>query len=287
LATIHQSSLIEMTSDEPPQSPFQPGYLPAGSPFGEPGSPFAPDYDPDRWAEPRLGILHLLGATTCVAVYFGLARTAQLITAELADRPDGNVVFEASSVWYGLGSGIALSGLLLWVARWRRAVPFPRHPGEYMLIVQAIICVLVLGLHFLSGYLRLLSEQETSAFSVYFWQDKIWVALYLVHALLWMVADIRIGIRRWQTFFFLCAGVHVLSGFLNCAGMDRFVAAHYLLYVLLSIVLVVIVVRDHRQGMRYPWSHWLGVGIRFWFTLLSLVWFVLETFFQHWLQAGS
>jgi hypothetical protein len=32
---------------------------------------------------------------------------------------------------------------------------------------------------------------------------------------------------------------------------------------------------------------WLGVGIRFWFTLLSLGWFALDAFFEHWVQAGS
>ena len=111
-----------MTSDGPPQSPFPPGYVPAGFPWGEPKSPFAAGYDPDRWAEPRLGILHLLGATTCVAVYLGLAQTAQLITADLADRADGNVVYEGSAVLHGLGSGIALGGLLLWMARRRRGV---------------------------------------------------------------------------------------------------------------------------------------------------------------------
>ena len=276
-----------MTSDEPPQSPFKPGYLPAGSPFAEPRSPFVAGYDADRWAEPRLGILHLLGATTCVAVYLGLAQTAQLITAELADRSETRVIFEASSVLHGLGSGIALSGLLLWFARRRRAAPFPRHPGEYMLLVQAMICLLGLGFQFLFAYLRVLSEQETSALSMYLWWDKIVAVLYLIHALLWMVADLRIRIRRWQRFFFLCAGAHVLSGFLSCAGIDQFVAAHYLLYVLVTIVLVVIVVRDHRQGLRCPWSHWLGVGLRFWFALLSLGWFVLVTFFRDWLWAGS
>jgi hypothetical protein len=276
-----------MTSYEPPRSPFKPGYVPAGSPFGEPGSPFAAGYDRDRWAEPRLGILHLLGATTCVAIYLGLAQTAQLITADLAEGADRSLIFEASSVLHGLGSGIALAGLLLWFARRRRGIPFPRHPGEYMLVVQAMICLLGLGFQFLVAYLRVLSEEETSALPMYFWLDKIWVVLSLVHALLWMVADLRIRIRRWQRFFFLCAGAHVLGGFLHCAGVNEFIAAHYLLYVLVTIVLVVIVVRDHRQGMRYPWSHWLGVGLRFWFALLSLGWFVLVTFFLDWLWAGS
>ncbi len=276
-----------MTSDEPPRSPFKPGYVPAGSPFGEPGSPFAPGYDPDRWAEPRLGILHLLGATTCVAVYLGLVETARLITADLIDPSDPRVIFEASSVLYGLGSGIALAGLLLWFGRRLRGKPFPRHPGEYMLMVQAVSCFVNLGAHFLFSHLWALSEQETSTFYFYPWWKVIRFVQCLTYAALWMVADLRVGHRRWQTFFFLCAASQVLFGLLALAEIDRFHGVFYVGYVLLTIVLIVIVVRDHQQGMRYPWTHWLSVGIRFWFTLLSLWWLVLETFFQHWLRTGT
>ena len=262
----------------PPQSPFKPGYRPPGSLLGEPGSPFALDYDPDRWADPRLGILHLLGATTCVAVYFGLAQTAQLITADFVDRSDTRLVHEASWVLSGLGSGLALSGLLLWLARRWRGMPFPRHPGEHMLVVQAINCILGLGFQFLFAHLWVLSEQETLDLPVYLWWDKLLFVLFLIHALIWMVAGLRIGIRRWRRFFFLCAAARVLLGLVACGGVLSSTPYH-VLYVLLSIVLIVIVVRDHRQGMRYPWSHWLSVGVHFWFTLLNLWWFVLETFF--------
>jgi hypothetical protein len=272
-----------MTSGEPPRSPFKPGYEPPG----EPGSPFAPDYDPARWAEPRLGIIHLLAATTCVAVYFGLFQTAQLITADLADQSDTRLVSEASSVLYGLGSGLALSGLLLWLARRWRGVPFPRHPGEYMLVVQAVACFVNLGVHFLLAHLWALSEQETSTFYFYPWWRVIRLVQCLTYAALWMVADLRVGHRRWQTFFFLCAASQLLLGLLALGEIERFGAVFRVPYMLLTIVLVVIVVRDHRQGLRFPWSHWLSVGIRFWFTLLSLWWLVLETFFEHWLRTGT
>jgi hypothetical protein len=234
-----------------------------------------------------LGIAHLLGATACVALYLGLAQTARLVEAAVADRGEASVVWEASSVLGGLGAGIALSGLLLWFVRRLRGKPFPRHPGEYMLVVEAISCLLGLGLHFLFVYLRVWSEDDWSAIPMYFWWDKILIVFYLIHAVIWTVAGTRIAVRRWRRLFFLCAASNVLDGFLNCAGIASFVPVHYLLYVLVSIVLVVIVIRDHRQGMRYPWSHWLAVGIRFWFALLSVGWFVLFTFLQHWLETGS
>jgi hypothetical protein len=154
-------------------------------------------------------------------------------------------------------------------------------------MVQAIVCLLGLGTWFLYAYLRVLSEQETSGFSMYFWWDRILFVLCLIHAALWMVADLRIGLRRWQTFFFLCAVSRVLTGLLTLSEIDRFIAAYYVPYVLVTIFLAVIVVRDHLQGIRYPWSHWLGVAIRFWFTLLHLGFLVVRTFFQHWLETGG
>ena len=34
---------------------------------------------------------------------------------------------------------------------------------------------------------------------------------------------------------------------------------------LFGVALAVIVIRDLAEGKRYPWTHWLGVGTRFWF----------------------
>jgi hypothetical protein len=40
--------------------------------------------------------------------------------------------------------------------------------------------------------------------------------------------------------------------------------------ILLAIVLAFIVGADHRQGLRYPWTHWLGVAIQMWSGLIVL-----------------
>ncbi len=274
-----------VTSDPPPRSPFEPGYVPPGlgpESADEPGSPFAAGYEPSQYPEPRLGILHLIGATTCVAIHLGLTRTAELLVAHLATG-EKSPVFQASGLMHSIGCGLAMGGLLLWLARRLRAAPFPRHPGEYLLLVQGIMAVLGLGVHFSFSLIELLSEGD----GLYAFWGGIFFAYYLTGAMIYLMAARRVGVRRWRRFFFLCAGTGVLAGLLACIVWYRFGAAHQALYVLVSVVLVVIVIRDHREGFRYPWTHWLGVGVRMWFTLLSVAWFVLMSFFWEMLSGAS
>ena len=267
-----------MSSEEPPQSPFPPGIEPLGSklePPAEPRSPFAPGHQPSGHPDPRLGIVHLLVGTACVAIYLGLEQTARGLPVDVVNLSERTIVLEAFRLLYALGAGIALGGLLLWVARRLRGMPFPRHPGDYMLVVEGILCLLFLGLGLLWPLLNVMSEHGL----IYPWWSGI-VFLYVINALVWFAAARWIGIRAWRRFFFLCAGARLLACCLDCGGLFRFAAGHPALYVLICAVLVVIVVREHRRGLRYPWTHWLGVGIRIWFVLLNLVWFVLATFFS-------
>ena len=247
--------------------------------------PGSPDDDPNRSAEPRLSILHLLGAMTSVAVYFGLVETIRLIAVQSGYPPDPSTVLRVSPVLYGLGRGLALGGLLLWFARRRRAVPFPRYPGEYMLLVQATICLLFLARGCLACSLSVISEQGRPVLSLALYSTMMSHVTDLIRALIWTVAGLRIRMRRWRTLFFLYAAATLLVGLLTCGGIARLGAAFCVPELLVTIVLVVIVVRDHRQGTRYPWSHWLGVAICFWVALLNLG-FVLEIFFRHWLRTA-
>ena len=177
-----------MSSEKPPQSPLEPGTDSpdfTSKPPGEPRSPFAPDYHLSEPADPRLGIVHLLVATACVAIYLGLEQTAR-------------------------------GGLLLWVARRLRGMPFPRHPGEYMLVVEGILCLLFLGLGILWPLLNVMSERGL----IYPWWSVV-VFLYVIGALVWFVAGRWIGIRAWRRFFFLCAGARLVGACLDCGGLSR------------------------------------------------------------------
>jgi hypothetical protein len=245
-------------------------------------SPFAAGYDPASCPEPRLGILHLLGATTCVAVYFGLVQTIRLIAFDQPGPADPSVAAEASGVLYGLGWGLSLGGLVLWFVRRWRGMPFPRHPGEYMLLVEATVCLLLLARGFLSAYVSVMLERGSLALSVPLWGNTIPFVFDLCRAIVWTVAGFRIGIRRWRRFFFLVAVSEIIVYFFACGGFALGFAAFCGGEVLVVIVLAAIVARDHRRGLRYPWSHWAGVAIWFWSALLNLGFLVLSSL-RHWL----
>jgi hypothetical protein len=220
----------------------------------------------------------LLVGTACTACYLGLTQTARLIERDLyvglaVERAEPSLTFEAMSVLYGVGTGMALGGLLLWPARRLRGMSFPTYPGEYLLIALGLFSAFGLGVRFLSTLMRSLQDVAPGL-----WFELLPLMLFgLVGAAIWFWAGALVRIRRWRRFFFLSAAVQMLNTLLGCGGIGP-IATN--LYVLLAVVLTVIVVQDHRQGFRYPWPHWLGVGIRLWFSLTSLGWFVLWTFFR-------
>jgi hypothetical protein len=91
---------------------------------------------------PRLGLIHLLMWTACVAVWLGLQRVVGQLFWNSAHPFGDSILKIADTVLTSLGNGAALGGLLLWVARRRRGLPFPKHPGEYLLVVLGLSEVL-------------------------------------------------------------------------------------------------------------------------------------------------
>jgi hypothetical protein len=270
-----------MSAEQPPGSPFRPD----ADPLGVRRSPFAPGYEPAE--APRLGIVHLLAATACVAFYLGLMQSAERLTQMLAEfrryPSDDSLlgrISQASTLFYGLGAGIALGGLPLWVARRVRGMRFPRHPGEYILVVVGIAGLLNLGEQFVFVFVSSLLFGGGLNYS---WFVGIIFVLSLAVALLWFVAARRVAIRAWRRYFYLCAGATLLADFASCGS---FRSGRYVVAMLTDAILVWMVVREHRRGLRYPWSHWVGVGVKLWFGLLSLAWFVLTAFFWERLMMG-
>jgi hypothetical protein len=223
--------------------------------------------------EPRLGILHILIGTACVAVYLGLIQTVRHglgTVAHVAGTGTG-IVLAAMRLLQGVGSGSALGGLVLWATRRTRGRPFPKHPGEYLLVVLGISSLLGLVLGFVISQMM-----ESAPFRS--WERAI--SLYnLVVAIVWIWGALVLRARRWRAFFFLAAAFELLSCVLLWAGVAHTGAWRLPLYVLVPVVLAVVVVKDHRQGLRYPWTHWLGVGVQMWIALVALGWYVVATFF--------
>jgi hypothetical protein len=151
--------------------------------------PADPSTGPD---EPRLGILHLLAWTACVAVYLGVQR----IAGQRLDDPTGPFGGTYNAVIATLGSiacGAALGGLILWGTRRWRGLAFPKHPGEYLLVVTG----LHLALEFSTALLPLPTQNAQDvrlAFALGF-------GLGLLQTLVLMWPLLVVDIRRWRAYF--------------------------------------------------------------------------------------
>ena len=231
-----------------------------------------PHPDPEQ---PRLGILHLMVLTTCVAIYFSIF-CPFLSGMNMAD----SVTDLAFYLGYGVGSGVALAGLLLWPARRYRGLPFPTQPGERLLILLGMGALLEM----LRNLILLRTFYGSDYDSVFLILLEIFhLLLVVVLAVLYLLAVVRTKILRWRLYFIVAAS---LLGFyapaLVVLSSPSSLLWPPLIYVSPHLVGLVFllgaVLRDVVQKIRYGWPHWLGVAIALWngamLTVLAL-WLIL------------
>ncbi|NQT15672.1 MAG: hypothetical protein HQ582_23145, partial [Planctomycetes bacterium] len=89
-----------------------------------------PSAKPPEREPPRLGIVHFLVWTACVALYLGLTQMiSDMVLASAADPnlAPGTTRDVLAGTFHGIGSGAALAGLLLFASRPSRGFRFPQH----------------------------------------------------------------------------------------------------------------------------------------------------------------
>jgi hypothetical protein len=218
----------------------------SGNPFAEP---------------PRLGISHLLVWTTCVAFYLGIMRSFWLLSPEQLETP---IFFRIIDGLYGMGSGTALVGLVLFAARRYRRIRFPVYPGEVLLV--ALGASTVLGL--MKTMLIWFALPESDLLSLQ-WLRLIDLVSGLGNALIYFIAAVRVKVTRWRTYL---ATVVVVSALHGCAlfRLPWAIIPYIVTSPLPSLVLAVVVLMDVIQRKKYPWTHWVGVGIAVWLAILNV-----------------
>lgn len=221
--------------------------------------------------EPRLGIIHLLVWTACVAMYLGLLRGLE--QPGTGEFPEGYWVFNCLA---GIGSGTALGGLVLWIARRYRGLRFPNHPGEYLWIALGILGVFGM-VH--RAALQLL-DQTLFAF------EMLQLLYFAVSAIVFLVAAIRVKTGRWRFIFFVVVTVDAVMCLIVLVTVVLWQSDDMFLWTVLSparflvvnVMLLVVVLMDLFQHRRYPWSHWVGPAIQLWYFVIYIgfrVWQVL------------
>lgn len=216
---------------------------------------------------PRLGIIHLLGWTLCVAAYLGFLRLFVIATW---GSPE-----EAVLIWWGytgLGGGTALGGLVLFVV-WRcRGVQFPTRPGEYLLVTVGLHLVALWTfewIHVLAGPYASSLGQSMAGMSDPWWHVRI-LGPSAVVGLAYLWAAWQVKTPRWRILFLMMLAGEVLL-FL---GLDYFGLVRNALHFVSGAILVVIALWDHFQGKRYPWTHWLGIAVGLWYAALWVGWYL-------------
>jgi hypothetical protein len=216
--------------------------------------------------EPRLGILHLLVLTACVAVYMGIARAVSLAMRDRTLLESADAFQLTAGMFHGIGAGAALAGLLLVVVRRRRGLLCPKRPGEYLLVWMGFGVVARLAV-ILPLALASVSFGTASVYEVY--RMFALLALFSVQAILWVWILIRLKAWPWRLFFMAIPVAYIASAFLMVvgaySGMGRTaILLNVVPQSLLILVLLTVVARDHFSGERYSWTHWYGVATRLW-----------------------
>ncbi|MCP4898408.1 MAG: hypothetical protein GY906_15650, partial [bacterium] len=154
-----------------------------------PGSPFA--NEPEQL---RLGIIHLMVWAASTAVYFSLYRIM------VFGRPDPLTVFTIISVIAGLGVGAAWGGLLIYLSRRCRRIPFPVAPGEMLLVALGVTSLLFTGVCVLSRLPEFLAGGDET----YITYQSYMLSRFFggaVSTVVYLIAGTQTSVVRWRVFF--------------------------------------------------------------------------------------
>ena len=178
--------------------------------------------------------------------------------------------------------GARLAGLVLLIARRRSGLSFPRHPGEWLWVAMA--CSLVVGTSADLG-LFLAGRSLRNPF--------LHAGCDLAACAIFLVARRFAGAARWQRFFSWVVIVNLARAawwpFVHATRGRFFVmfwplhtAITTLLPIVPGVVLAAVVFRERRHGPRYPWPHWVGVGLYLYGCLLHVLWTASHRVAQFW-----
>ncbi|MBN2473941.1 MAG: hypothetical protein JXB62_05005 [Pirellulales bacterium] len=213
-----------------------------------------------------------------MAFYLGVLRGTTSLEQQ---APSGHLW--AFRVLAGLGTGTALGALVLWTARHYRGLPFPKHPGEYLWLVHGAAGLVMAAACALLQLFNSLQLTQT---------DTLTPDVLILHslptgaaALAFLIAAVRLPIRRWRVFLLLAFATEllwILSLFSSWmwAFYEVLHWSNRLLYFLCNGVLVTIVIMDLLQRRRYPWTHWVGIAINLWLCVIALAFQIWATFFR-------
>jgi len=144
---------------------------------------------------PRLGILHLLVLTVCVAMYMGAMQVVLRNYPRIGPSPVGlDAYIAARGTLVGIGGGAALAGLVLWIGRRWRGMAFPVRPGEFLLVMAGVQQVL----HLAQFYVVITALRNTDDWALkhpawgIVWGFQIAALLIIAAVWLWVLVKVKV-----------------------------------------------------------------------------------------------
>jgi serine/threonine protein kinase len=181
-----------------------------------------------------------------------------------------------------------LCSFVVWAGQRRRGFRYPVHPGEWLWHIHAIAIVpwFVFQIPvFITQVLEHNGVLNAGPVS-YTVVSASFIVVSLLHAILAGVAVFVIREGRWRLYAVTLAvgmlarvaatAFHIASMWTSNGSTFAVVGAISLGFCVLPVVpLGIIAVADAAERKRYPWSHWVGVGLQASFHLLMLAYVIV------------
>ncbi len=206
----------------------------------------------DMATKPRLSILHLMVWTATSAAMMAVMRLPRETASQV---PAFFIVIRIAYAMYG---GVVIGGVIMWLARRYRGVPFPTEPGEWLLVAQGklvlsmlgialsvsvlergnyrvelVITALLLGAIAVTGSIPAFFYRKDDPWRWFFWAFAMFCIVPLVTFLLGM-----------------------LIGFAVVVVLGIFAVMAFLIGIMLFVVAIK---SDLNQAVVRGWVHWTGV----------------------------
>lgn len=158
-----------------------------------------------------------------------------------------------------IGGSMICFGPFLFVERRAKKIPFPRAPGDFLLLALSARLLFSTVIEIVLYYTTSV-ESRIETYTQYLWlitNGSVFLAA-LVMLLAWPRAS-----QPWRVGIVCIAGLSLWASVGAQLGMIRYQGIAFHIVRLLPIVILIwVCAADMRQRHRYSWTHWLGIGLQ-------------------------
>lgn len=240
----------------------------------------------DAGQQPRLQIFHLLMWVTGSALILAVYRQSNM--GQRGQTNASQIVWSALIVVQSMLYGGAVCSLPIYLARKLKGIPFPVHPGQWLLLISGVMHVLQFA-HW--GVLQLLDSTVMSDLVL---PRFVWAGGYAVISVTAVCLGIVAAVaqrdsRLWMAFFLIGSARHAVAVLWYLAlamfidRLDWFGPLNLVVsggIGIVSAALLLCIWQDLARGVRRDWMHWAGVAVQLGSATVTACWLAAVTFLR-------